>query len=206
MRHNRRLLALFLALTVLFVASPRGSCSSYGMVRIQDSSKATYLATTTSFNPIASATDMVAVTGSSTKTIKILLITIGYFSNTTSIGRNDFYIVRRSSADSGGTPTTVTAQALDTNNASATATIKYYPTGSNPTLGTTVGTLKVTSLAPLNTGYPLAQGEQTVFDWRSAGQAITLRGTSDVIAVNNNGATVAGTSPTICVNILFTEE
>lgn len=174
-------------------------------VMMKPSDKATYMGCTGVFNPAASTTDMCRISGSSTKTVRILRILLTY--KTTSVtNTNDFYLIKRSAANTGGTTVSTTAVACDSNNAAATAAMIHYT--ANPTgLGAAVGTIGVltavtTSLANSAAG---ANTFITLFDADKYGQAITLRGTAEGLCINNNGSTVAnGGTPSII--IVWTEE
>lgn len=162
----------------------------------------TYMATTGLFTPATSATDMAILNGSSTKTIKILAIYYNYTAVTTGI--NHFHLVKRTSANSSGTGDTEIR--LDINNDAPTATLQHYT--SNPTLGSTTngGTVKIVTCAPLGGGVsPTQTGDQILWQASSLGQAITLRGTAEGLAVNNNGTTVPNTA-TVGFTFLWTEE
>lgn len=176
-------------------------------VQVEPSAKATYVASSAIFTPPASATDVWTFTGSGSKTCKILMILLNYKVGTITT-TNDFYLVKRSTANTGGTSSTVTSVPLDSNNAAATATIKTYT--ANPTLGSTVGQLQClstigTSTAGQAVGTNSSNTLIALYDHRITGQPITVRGTGEVLALNNNGSTVAN-SGTLSVTVYFTEE
>lgn len=168
-------------------------------VAIVPANRASYVAGTGNFTPPATPTDMCIIIGSATTTIRIYKIFI--YTTQTSAGTNQIYLKRYSTADSAGTPTTVTARPLDTNNAAATATIRRYT--ANPTLGTLVGTMDIAyiSAGAVGSSDPLFIWDFTNIEM----QPLVLRGTSDQVAVNFNGAALpAGFS--IAVSVFFTEE
>jgi hypothetical protein len=169
-------------------------------VMITAPSKATYLAGIPHFTPPATPTDMIVMQGSSTKTVKILKITL--YSTQTTAGNNAFFLIRRSAANTGGTPTTTTARALDTNNAAATAVFTNYTV--NPTaLGASAGTLDVPYISTLVPGGAI---QPFVWDFtNNQGEPLTLRGTSDYLVINFNGATLPG-GLSVGASILYTEE
>lgn len=177
-------------------------------VMIKASTKATYLAGSGPFTAASSATDIWNMTGSGTKTVKILAIWMQVVDTGTTPNAQIYNLIRRSAANSGGTSTSISAYATDTNFAAATATLKYYT--ANPAgLGTAVGTLYSTYVINVGTGLNMAH--QTlpgvkVFDAALAGAPIVLRGTSDILAIHANGASIAGTSPKVNIFVLFTEE
>lgn len=154
-----------------------------------EGTKATYSAATIAFTPVATATDFECIIGSGTKTVRVLRLQIsGIASSATSV---DVQLIKRSTANSGSTPVALTAVPNDSNDASATATVNTY-TSSNPTTGTAVGTVRG---AKLNLGATGAAGA-IVWDFtRNNDQGIVLRGTSQSLCFNWNGAAVpSGTS------------
>jgi hypothetical protein len=160
--------------------------------------KQTYSSVNAAFAPAASATDVFTITGSATKIVRILRI---YFSGVQTTGGNiPIGIIKRSTANTGGTSAAVTAVPLDSNNAAATATVLSYT--ANPTLGTLVGTVRAARVfIPATTGSPILQ----VFEFQNDGtQALILRGTSQVAAISLNGNTIAGGS--VCIGIDWVEE
>ena len=162
--------------------------------------RATYAAAIAGLVSAATATDIFTITESATKTIRILRI-IFSISTTTGSGLSfTAQLIKRSTANSGGTSTSPTVVAHDSNDAAGTAVVRAYT--ANPTLGTTVGSIRAerTEAAP--------QGitrDRVVWDFGVRnGRAIVLRGTSEVLAVNFNSTTITG--PVIGASIEWTEE
>lgn len=168
-------------------------------VMIAAPSKSTFMVGSGSFSPPATPTDLWTIIGSSTKTVKILKIFL--MATQTTAAADIFFLKRYSSANTGGTATTVTPIALDTNDGSATAVVKFYT--ANPTLGTLVGSLDE---AYMNVGAP-GSLDQT-FEWdftNNLCEPLTLRGAAQQISVNFNGVALpAGLK--VAVTVLFTEE
>lgn len=165
-----------------------------------DGIKNTYSASVLGLIPAATPTDVFTLTGSNTKTIRVTKISFSATQNTSAI--RDILLIKRSTANSGGTSTGATAVPHDTNSSSATATALSYT--ANPTLGTTVGTIRATKYAIPSTN---PNSSSTIVEWLfgdSPAQAIVLRGTSQVLAVNLNGITTAGGS--FNINFEWTEE
>lgn len=163
-------------------------------------SKATYGAAAT-FTAAASATDIFTITGSGTKTVKVLHIGI----NGTNTGNTNvfFNVIKRSTANSGGTSTTITDVPFDSTDAAGTATVRSYTV--NPTTGTAVGTVKsdyafFPTLASTNQGTNI----QHEFD-SGLNKPVVLRGTSEVLAVSMNGVLITGTT-SLSIDIIWTEE
>jgi hypothetical protein len=164
-----------------------------------DGLKATYSAGVTSVSSAALATDIFTITGSATKLIRVLQVLIsGYRSVSSAI---PIRLDKRSTANTGGTPLTVTSCPHDSNDPSATALVQAYST--NPTTGVLVAVIRSQEMF-LNTQ---ATGQSDVIDWEFGllpGKAIVLRGTSQVLAVNLGGLTITG--GTFDFFITWTEE
>lgn len=173
-------------------------------------SVATYRSSTGWITPASATTDIATLVGSSTKTIHVIEVLVAYqISNSGDTDQTNIYLIKRSTADTAGT--SLTAVPLDSNNAAATATPYSYT--SNPSsLGTAVGTM-VTGVissafgASLAGGLPLNEFSYSkIFDAHLFGQALTLHGTSENIAVNFNGTIPPGGSPLVSVMITWTEQ
>lgn len=154
------------------------------------------------FLPIATPTDIWTMIGSATKVVRITKIRLtGVATAATPVA---LQLIKRSTANTGGTTTTPTIVPNDTSDAAATAVITYYAAGANPTLGSTVGTMRS---GFLNLG-AAAAGAAGVLEWDFTNlndKAIVLRGVAQAISINWNGAAVpAGTLLTI--EVRFTEE
>lgn len=97
-------------------------------------------------------------------------------------------------ADAGNSATRTSA------NAASTATVLAYT--ANPTVGTLVGNLRTVKLFASTTATD--SDTQIVTFGDRPGQAIVLRGTSEVFAINLNSVTVTGNSSNIYIE--YTEE
>lgn len=161
---------------------------------------ASYSAAAVGLVTTATATDVFTITGSSTKTIKITRIA---FSGSTTAGSGigfNCQLIKRSTANSGGTSSTLTNVPNDSSNAAATATVRSYT--ANPTVGTAVGTIRAIRYSTTATGAVTTQVEWD-FGVRPA-QPIVLRGTSEVLAINFSSTTITG--PIFNFGIEWTEE
>lgn len=162
--------------------------------------RATYSAAITDLVAAALATDIFTITGSGTKTVRVTRIE---FSGTETTGAvRDIQIIKRSTANSAGTSTTLTAGSFDSTNAAATATVRAYTV--NPTLGATVALVRSVAY-----GIPAANlsGPTNPFAWdfgTRPAQIVVLRGTGEVLAVNLNGVTATGSLLNLSVE--WTEE
>lgn len=145
-----------------------------------------YSAGIISLVPVASATDIFTITGSATRTVRVTELSLQC--TQTVAGTVAVQLVKRSTANTGGTSTAPTAVAHDSGSAGATATVLAYT--ANPTTGTLVGVVRATRenwLAPATA----ANAPRNPFTFYN-GLPIALRGTSQVLAVNLNGVTVTG--------------
>lgn len=159
-----------------------------------DSTKATYSAVAVNIAPAASATDVFTITGSASKTVRILRIGISGIQTTA--GLVNVILAKRSTANSGGTSVAATAVPNDSANGAATATVLSYTV--NPTPGTLVGNVRG-GLIEIG-GAASVVNEGVIYDFGNLpGQCIVLRGTNQVLAVNLNGVTVTGGSMTYWV-------
>lgn len=141
------------------------------------------------FTPQATAAvTLISVTGSATKTVRIKRILIGGVS--TALSASVFQLVRTSVLGAGGTTVSPTVGKLDVNSAAATALVSHY-TATLKATGTAVGgplsTQLITTSTVTTPTVALAGVPQAMFPEFGApiGQAIVLRGTSDILEVQN---------------------
>ena len=160
---------------------------------------ATYAASVTGLVTANNATDIFTITGSANKIVKVTRVHVdGTSSNQTTVSTQ---LIRRSTANSGGTSTTPSTIPYDTSSIAATAVVRAYT--ANPTLGTMVGMLRSDRMfVPTTSGI----GDEMVYEFgpSKATQPITLRGTNEVLAVNLSSTTVNG--PLFNLSIEWTEE
>ena len=158
-------------------------------VNIVSTTDATYSAAMIAVASAATATDIFTITGSTGKVIDVIEVEISAVQTTAS--NILIQLVKRSTANTGGgTPTTATNVPHDSRSAAATATVRSYT--ANPTLGTAVGTMRAQRALVPAAGTATAEipVEWTFVD----GQPVSLRGATEVLAVNLNGVTVTGGS------------
>lgn len=166
----------------------------------RESQKATY-STAVQFTIAANSTDVLTITGSATKTIRCVKLSV----SGTNTGNTNatVFLTRRSTANSGGTSTVATNVSADSTQAAATATVRSYT--ANPTLGTLVGNFRVDSLF-LPTLASTNQNVEVTFLFGDVNnKSIVLRGTSESIAVNFAGALITGTT-VLAIDVTWTEE
>lgn len=161
----------------------------------------TYRCCSSAFTPGATPDDVFTITGSATKTIKV--VRMGLASTQTTAGLNVWFIRKRSTANSGGTSTTPTIVASDSSMPADTAVVRQYT--ADPTLGTLVGDVfigKIDSPGITTTGTGILGGLVVDFVGTS-GSPIVLRGTGEVLSWNfNNAALPAGLSVTAWIEWL----
>lgn len=165
--------------------------------------RATYTGVIALSSFAASPTNIGILVGSGTKTVKVRRIR--YLVKATAVGLIAALSANRQSTDdSGGTSTTPTKVSRDTNNASATATLRQY--SANPTVGTVVGIVSgVTAIQVPATGGGVYSGLYDLPLGDIGDQALTLRGTSECLGFHLN--TVSPPAGTILsIEVTWTEE
>ena len=183
------------------------SLNTRGALRVEPdfSSRSLYSGASGSIAITAAApTDMITLTGSATKTIRILQVELSTIQS--GAGLNTWFLLVRSTANAGGTSTTRTAVPMDSNNAAATATMRVYTV--NPTtVGTLIGNIRTTKLTTAGTTASTAYQDVYVWDFTDSGlqQGIVLRGIAQVFAINFGGAPPAS-GFIINANITWSEE
>jgi hypothetical protein len=155
---------------------------------------ATYSAGASAFTTAGSATDLATLAGSATKTIKVF--NVGYSATQTTQDFQNVTLVKRSTANSGGTSAAMTAVSYDSQDGAATATALRYT--ANPTTGTLVGSFRPSKvLIPLDVPDRSATAQMEklwTFGTANDQKALYLRGTGEVLAINQAGVTFAGNS------------
>jgi hypothetical protein len=132
----------------------------------------------------ATFTDVWVIGGSASKVVRVNFITL--CATATAAGSIDTYIVKRSTADTGGTSSAFTAIPSDSTNAAATGTVLVYT--ANPSGGAAAANFGVRKL---NIGTLGNAGCVTwTFGPPGTGQSVTLRGVAQQLAVNFAGGAV----------------
>ena len=166
-----------------------------------EGSKNTYTACGSQIAGAAAMTDVCTITGSATKTIKVTRFSVSGIA--TAANQAVVLVIKRSAANTAGTSTTQTNVPHISTNPAATATVRTYT--ANPTLGTTVGNVRARRIALLAVASASVGGPTDMLSGVLPGcQVLTLIGTAEVLAVNFNGATIAGNS--LSFEIEWTEE
>lgn len=169
-----------------------------GSVSLLDGTKESYSAAIVNSSVASNATDIFTITGSATKTIRVLRIMFTASQSTSA--QRDVLFIKRSTANTGGTSTAPARIPHDSDNAAATATVLGYT--ANPTLGTAVGTVRAMKVF---IGSTSANSDEFIAEFGTRpSQAIVLRGTSQVLAVNLNSVTSSG--GLVSISVEWTEE
>lgn len=152
---------------------PSEAASTYGL----------FMAASAPFTPGTTPQDVFTISGSATRTVQVVWMAITTVQ--TSAGTNAWSLVKRSTANSGGTSATVAGVPLDDAFPAATAVVRQYT--ANPTAGTLIGSMwsgRVPSPAPAT-----AVGDfEKIVPVGGRGTRTTLSGTTDVLAWNFAGA------------------
>lgn len=160
--------------------------------------KQTFMASST-FTPAATPTDLVIIEGSATKTVRVISFVIT--TTNTAAGSQQFFLIKRSTADTTGTFVAATAVPFDSNNSASTVNRVGHFTANPGALGTAVGTIVTKRVAspvavPATFAGIVSDAGVQLLDFSSntlLDQPITLRGVAQCLALNFNGAAlVAG--------------
>lgn len=160
----------------------------------------TYRVAITGLVNAASATDIVYINGSATKTVRITRIIVG--GRATAAASADVRLIKRSATDTAGTCTASTIVPVLSTSAAATAVVSQCT--ANPTVGTAIGdvAVKQTFFGNLTTGQPGADADFTF--GTGGGQPLTLVSAAETVGISLNAVTYSG--GLIDVVIEFTEE
>lgn len=156
------------------------------LVKDQQRHKRTY-SFASAWGPAASATDIFSIIGSATTTVEVNKITIS--ATKTTDGVVDVYIIKRSTANTGGTSTSATWVPHISTDAAATAVGSIY-TANPSALGTNVGAVRIVPLSIPTTTATTTNVYEINFGER--GKPIILSGVAQALSINLGGVTVTG--------------
>lgn len=157
-------------------------------VILSDTGLPTYVASGAAYAAYATPTDLLTITGSATKIIRIVQMQL--LPRSTSAALQNISFIRRSAANTGGTSTTPTGFPVDSADPAATAVVNLYSAA--PTLGTALTTLGVQrAVSGTLTGAPgsialsnvVLQSSSILFH-----KPIILRGITESLCMNYGGA------------------
>lgn len=151
----------------------------------------------------ANPTDVLVISGSATKTVRIIGILFD-LGNLTSNNQVTLRVVKRSSANTGGTSTLHNGVSCDSTSPAATATVRAYT--ANPTVGAQVGIAVSQSISNTDKTNPAAGFPVQLFSFGMIhGKACVLRGVNESVAINFNGVAIANNS-TANATVVWQEE
>lgn len=153
---------------------------------------ATYSAAASGFTIAATATDIFNITGSVSKTIRVLRMRLTGTTTSGSPITVSSVLVKRSTANTGGTRVSATVVPNDSSFPSGTASVGHYT--ANPTVGTSVGNISSYRITFNQTG--ITSGSVL---WDFSNQPITLRGTSEQLCLNFSSTSVTGSRLSISI-------
>lgn len=197
-------------------SSPVVLASNHTPILVYTQQLQTYAAGITNLNGTGALlatnpTDIATITGVAGKVVRVRKIHMsGIATNSAQI---DVFLIKRSTANTGGTSVTLTNVPYDSLNVAAGATVRYYGAAAaptNPTLGTAVGTISQSMLylsPPTSSGTNPTTGNNSIeIDFIDGTlQPLTLRGVNEVLAINLNGITVPG-GTNLEIDFVWTEE
>ncbi len=138
-----------------------------------------FMAASAPFTPGATPQDVFTIMGSASKTIRV--VRMGLSGIQTTAGLNAWSIVKRSTANSGGTSALLTAVPTDDSYPAATATVRQYT--ANPTAGVLIGSVwSGRIMSPILASTPGDIEKLVCFS-----PPIVLSGITDVLAWNFGG-------------------
>lgn len=159
-----------------------------------------FAAASAPFTPGATPQDVFTITGSATRTVRILRM--GLSSVQTTAGMNAWQVVKRATANTSGTSAGVTIVKSDKAFPTATATVLQYT--ANPTAGTLIGNLWSGRIAAPAPATAVGNTEKIV-EGAALGSLAVLSGIADVLAWNFNGVALP-TGLSITPWVIWTEQ
>jgi hypothetical protein len=159
--------------------------------------KATY-SCLASFTPVAG--DIALIAGASGKVITVTRVEVSLSTSGTA-ALETVQLIKRSTADTGGTPVAMTAVPHDKLFPPAAATVSNYTAA--PTLGAAVGSIRGVQFNDQSAALPGAASWLWTFGDRPGARAFVLRGAQDQLCINLGGVVATQTA---IVSIEWTEE
>lgn len=170
---------------------------------LTESWKATYSVAVPDVAPAATATDIVVLRASATKTVRVTSVWVS--GDATGNATVDIYIYKRTAANTGGTSSAQTPAKYQTSDPAVTATVVMYT--ANPSAlgaGVLVRAGHIALAATSNPTVPVNPLEFSFGD-RPAKTIVLAAGSNEALAINFGGNAVpSGTQ--LYINIEWTEE
>lgn len=179
----------------------------FGETFLRNSEDACYTTSSPLFAPAASTTDFWQIKYGGTKTICLLELWLTYVATAAPSTQDVVYLLRRSSAASGGTPVSNTAVYHDTTSGAPGAAVNHFT--ANPTTGTLVGNIMAFAINPAypGSGIPIIDNlpGQCIYRAQSIQQALKLVASGQAFTLNSNGVKPSGTTPQLSVKAVWKE-
>lgn len=156
-------------------------------VFVPTASSATYSASVNDIIPAATPTDVFCLVGSATKTILITKVEVTPTASAN--GSLDFYVYKRTTANSNGTFTNASIALHDSNNPAPTAVAKLY--SANPSAlgtGVLVRAVRNTLASKTPSGIPVTSWIEEFGAYNQ--QPVVLRGVNQSLCINMAGQTL----------------
>jgi len=164
--------------------------------------RSTFRYVATDFAPVATATDVLVLSGSASKIIRVTKVSIVGTATAASI--YDHYLIKRTVANTGGTSTNPSAVKADSNDAAQTAVLTLY--SANPSALGTGQTFEGNKTYLSASSTPGAAALPVIYTYGNRNdKAIVLRGASESIAINFGGQAVPS-GANLYLNIEWTED
>ncbi len=165
----------------------------------------TYVYSTPYFTPVAATTTMVEIAGVASRKLKIQRILASY--SATAIGQAKFYVNKRSTVCTGGTPVTTTPVGFNSLQTQTSSAVCRHFTA-NPTVGTLVGQVRAVAVTSegVNATPQSDNGYKTIYEHNPENGPLQLNTAAETITIDAGGVIPGGTAPTVSFSIEYTEE
>jgi len=159
-----------------------------------------YAAVAAAFTPYATPTDIITLPGNPNTLVRLTRISLSSIQSTG--GLNNWKLIKRAAANTGGTSAPLTAVPMDSGYPAAQSIPKKWTAA--PTINNTLGSIaEVQLLTPASTA--ANTGDTSIYLASPLGATHALRGATEELALNFSGAAVpSGLS--IAVLLEWTEE
>lgn len=156
-------------------------------VFVPTASSATYSSSVNDFTPAATPTDVFCLVGSATKTILVTKIEVTPTASAN--GSLDFYVYKRTTANTNGTSAAQSIALHDSNNPAPTAVAKLYSANASALgTGVLVRAVRNTLASKTPSGIPVTSWVEEFGAYNQ--QPIVLRGVAQSLCINMGGQTL----------------
>lgn len=165
----------------------RGSVQAVYEAQVGVAYEPTYIAYGTGYTAYATPTDLMTISGSASKIIRVYAMNLRV--HTTAGALQNLFFIKRSTANTGGTATNPAGLALDSNDAAATGVVTLYTAAPTPGTGVTIYQHSLVTTVPTAApaGFSFMDKQLSPATPASV-KPVTLRGTAESLAMNFAGA------------------